>query len=64
MFTRFDVDGPHLVAAYPQPNEDAWLLGQAAMRDGALVMSEDVGLVGARGGGIALMRPETKCQST
>ena len=49
MFTRFDVDGPHLIAAYPQPNENAWLLGQAAMRDGSLVSEDDVGLAGARG---------------
>jgi hypothetical protein len=49
IFTRFDVDGPDLVAIHPAPNENAWLLGQAALRDGSLVMSEDVGLVGARG---------------
>jgi hypothetical protein len=49
MFTRFEVDGPKLVAIHPAPNENAWLLGQAALRDGSLVMSEDVGLVGARG---------------
>ena len=40
-------DGPNLVAAHPAPNENAWLLGQAAMREGSLVMSEDVGLAGA-----------------
>ena len=33
----------------PRPNENAWLLGQAAMRDGSLAMSEDLGMVGARG---------------
>ena len=49
IFTRFDVDGPDLVAAYPVPNENAWLLGQAALRDGSLQLQEYVGLVGARG---------------
>jgi hypothetical protein len=27
MFVRFDIEGPTLVAAHPQPNENAWLLG-------------------------------------
>lgn len=49
MFIRFDVDGPDLVAAYPQPNENAWLLGQAAMREELLFRKQQVGLVGARG---------------
>ena len=51
MFTRFDVDGSNLVAIHPAPNENAWLLGQAAMRDESLATQEDVGLVGARGVG-------------
>jgi hypothetical protein len=49
MFTRLDVDGPDLVAAYPAPNENAWLLGQAGLRDRSLQMQEHMGLVGARG---------------
>jgi hypothetical protein len=32
IFARFDVDGPGIVAAHPQPNENAWLLGLVAMR--------------------------------
>lgn len=40
---RVDVEGPHLRAVHPQPNENAWLLGQTAMR------WEHVGMVGARG---------------
>ena len=48
MFTRFDLDGPNLVAAYPAPNENAWLLGQATLREGSLQMQQYVGLVGAR----------------
>jgi hypothetical protein len=44
IFAKFDVRGPTLVAAHPQPNENAWLLGYAAMRQG-----KDVGMVGARG---------------
>jgi hypothetical protein len=43
------VAGPNLVAAYPQTNENAWLLGQAAMLDGSFGIPDDVGLVGARG---------------
>lgn len=31
LFVRFDVEGSTLVAAHPQPNENAWLLGQALM---------------------------------
>jgi hypothetical protein len=31
MFTRFDVDGPDLVAGHPASNRNAWLLGQALM---------------------------------
>jgi hypothetical protein len=29
---RVDVRGPHLVNIHPQPNENAWLLGHAAMK--------------------------------
>jgi len=31
-FARFDVDGPTIVAAHPQANENAWLLGLVAQR--------------------------------
>jgi DNA invertase Pin-like site-specific DNA recombinase len=48
-FARFDVEGPTIVAAYPQANENAWLLGLVAARQGRLQMQQDVGLVGARG---------------
>jgi DNA invertase Pin-like site-specific DNA recombinase len=44
IFTRFDVRGPDLIAAHPQPNENAWLFGFAATRQ-----RRDVGMVGARG---------------
>jgi hypothetical protein len=47
ILARLDVRGPKIVAIHPAPNENAWLLGQAAMRDGSL--REDVGMVGARG---------------
>ncbi len=40
---RVDVAGPEVVAVHPQPNENAWLLGQAAM------CWKHVGMVGARG---------------
>lgn len=33
VFVRFDVRGAELIAAHPQPNENAWLLGYAAMRE-------------------------------
>jgi len=49
IFERFDVDGPTIVAAHPQANENAWLLGLVAARQGRLHMQQDVGLVGARG---------------
>jgi hypothetical protein len=32
IFERLDVDGPEIVAAHPQPNENAWLLGQRPTR--------------------------------
>jgi len=34
LFVRFDVEGGTLVAAHPQPNENAWLIGQALMNAG------------------------------
>ena len=49
LFVRFDVEGPQLVATHPQPDENAWLLGQALLKAGLLPMQQDVGLVGARG---------------
>ena len=42
IFVRVEVDGPQVVAVYPQENENAWLLGFHAMR-------KDVGVVGAKG---------------
>jgi hypothetical protein len=49
MFVRFDIEGPTLVAAHAQPNENAWLLGQALLKAGLLPMQQVMGLVGARG---------------
>jgi hypothetical protein len=49
LFDRIDVQGPEVVALHPQPNENAWLLGYAAMRDGSLTVQHRVGMVGARG---------------
>ena len=46
---RLDVDGPEIVAAYLQPNENAWLLGLVSAREGRLQMQQVMGLVGARG---------------
>jgi hypothetical protein len=48
-FERIDVHGPDVVALHPQPNENAWRLGYAAMRDGSLTRQERVGMVGASG---------------
>ena len=42
IFACVEVDGPQIVAVYPQENENAWLLGYHALR-------KDVGLVGAKG---------------
>ena len=42
IFARVEVDGPEVVAVFPQENENAWLLGYHALR-------KDVGLVGAKG---------------
>jgi DNA invertase Pin-like site-specific DNA recombinase len=56
LFVRFDVEGPRLVAAHPQPNENAWLLGQALMNAGLLPMQQVMGMVGARGVGPRLTR--------
>jgi len=47
LFERIDVEGPDVVALHPQPNENAWLLGYAAMRDGSLTTQQHVGMVGA-----------------
>ncbi len=41
--------GPELVAAHPQPNENAWLIGQALMNAGLLPTQLVMGMVGARG---------------
>jgi hypothetical protein len=49
LFSHIDVAGPEIVALHPQPNENAWLLGDAAMKDGSLQTQERVGMVGARG---------------
>ena len=49
IFERFDIDGPEIVAVHPQPNENAWLLGLIAAREGRLQMQQVMGLVGARG---------------
>ncbi|MFI5258794.1 MAG: recombinase family protein [Candidatus Limnocylindrales bacterium] len=49
IFERFEVDGPEIVAVHPQPNENAWLLGLVAEREGRLQMQQVMGLVGARG---------------
>ncbi len=46
---RVDVDGPEIVAVHPVPNENAWLLGLVAVREGRLTTQRQVGLVGARG---------------
>jgi hypothetical protein len=54
IFARLDVDGPTIVAAHPQANENAWLLGLVAARGGRLQMQQHVGLVGARGLGPTL----------
>ena len=48
IFGRFDVDGPEIVAAYLQPNENAWLLGLVDARDQRLLTQRVMGLVGAR----------------
>jgi hypothetical protein len=44
-----DVRGPEIVAIHPAPNENAWLLGQAALREESLLAQQHVGMVGARG---------------
>lgn len=44
-----DVKGPEIVAIHPAPNENAWLLGQAALREKSLLSQQHVGMVGARG---------------
>ena len=49
LFSRIDVDGPTVVALHPQENENAWLLGYAALQDGSLTTQLQMGMVGARG---------------
>ena len=44
-----DVRGPEIVAIHPAPNENAWLLGEAALREESLLTQQRVGMVGARG---------------
>jgi hypothetical protein len=44
IFARIDVRGSQQLAVHPQPNENAWLLGLAALRQ-----EQHVGMVGARG---------------
>ncbi len=44
IFTKVDVKGSQLLAVHPQPNENSWLLGLAALRQ-----EQHVGMVGARG---------------
>ena len=46
IFARVDVGGFQLLAVHPQPNENAWFLGRAALRQ-----EQHPGLVGARGVG-------------
>ena len=41
--------GPEIVAAHPQPNENAWLLGLVAVRQERLRTQRVMELVGARG---------------
>jgi len=49
LFGRIDASGPEVVALHPRPNENAWLLGYAAMKDGSLMTQERVGMLGATG---------------
>ncbi len=49
IFERFDVDGPEIIGAHPQPNENAWLLGLVAVREERLHAQRVMELVGARG---------------
>ena len=56
LFVRFDVEGGTLVAAHPQPNENAWLIGQALMNAGLLPTQLVMGMVGARGVEASLTR--------
>jgi hypothetical protein len=37
------------IVIHPAPNENAWLRGQAALRNGSVKLQEHVGLVAARG---------------
>ena len=38
-----------IIVIHPARNEDTWLRGHAALRDGSVQLQEHVGLVGARG---------------
>ena len=49
ILSALDVRGPEIVAIHTAPNENAWLLGQAAMREEASLSQQHVGMVGARG---------------
>lgn len=40
IFERVDVDGPEIVAAHSQPNENAWLLGSWRSRRNAYARNE------------------------
>ena len=46
---QVDIRGAEIVAIHPAPNENAWLLGQAALREESLLSQQRVGMVGARG---------------
>ena len=54
-FAHLEVDGPQVVAVYPQENENAWLLGFHATR-------KDVGLVGAKGFDLRVPRRPSCCR--
>ena len=62
IFARVDVQGSELLAVHPQPNENAWLLGLAGLRQEHLV-----GMVGARGvkppRPTSLFRSRGRCRS-
>ena len=62
ILARVDVEADRVVAIYPQENENAWLLGQAALRK-----DRQVGMVGARGDkpslGTLMSRPRCRSKS-
>jgi hypothetical protein len=43
------IQGPEIVAIHPAPNENAWLLGQAVLREESLLTQQHMRMVGARG---------------